>query len=52
MQMMSGFMAGWMVLWGLLAVALLVLAVAATVWIVKDLTSGSRRHGHVEEDRR
>ena len=47
---MGGFMAGWMVVWGLLAVALLVLAVVATVWLVKDLTSRSRRNGPVQEN--
>ena len=45
---MGGFMAGWMVVWGLLAIALLVLAVVATVWLVKDLTSHSRRSGPAE----
>lgn len=47
---MAGFMAGWMVLWGLLVVALLVLTVVATVWLVKDLTSRSRRDGPADEE--
>ena len=51
---MGGFMAGWMALWALLAVALLVLAVVATVWLVKDLTSsqGRRRSPAQEQPRR
>lgn len=40
---MPGLMVGWMALWGLLVVALLVLAVVATVWLVKDLTSHGPR---------
>ena len=36
---MGEFMAGWMVLWGLLAVALIVLAVVGTVWLVRSLTT-------------
>ena len=49
---MGGFMAGWMVLWGLLATALLVLAVVATVWLVKDLTSHSRRGDPAQQEPR
>ena len=49
---MGGFMAGWMLLWGLLAVALLVLAVVATIWLVKDLTSHRRRSGSAEGEPR
>ena len=49
---MGGFMAGLMALWGLLAVALLVLTVVATVWLVKDLTSQSRRDGPAQEEPR
>lgn len=37
---MTGYMVGWMGLWGLLALALIVLAVVATVWLVKH-SSGS-----------
>jgi putative membrane protein len=36
---MAGFMAAWMGLWGLLALALIVLAVVAAVWLVKHLSS-------------
>ena len=36
---MGGVMAAWMVLWTLLAIALLVLIVVATVWLLKNLTS-------------
>jgi putative membrane protein len=39
-DVMMGFMASWMALWGLLALALLVLAVVATVWLVKHLNGG------------
>lgn len=39
-HMMSGWMGSWMILWALLALALLVLAVVATVWLVKQLTGG------------
>jgi putative membrane protein len=49
---MGGFMAGWMATWGLLGVALLVLAVVATVWLVKDLTSQSRRSSPAQEEAR
>ena len=34
-------MSGWMVLWGVLALALLVLAVVATIWLVKHLNGSS-----------
>lgn len=37
---MTGFMTGWMALWGLLVLALLVLAVVGSVWLIKSLTSG------------
>jgi putative membrane protein len=36
---MGGFMGGWIALWGLLALALIVLTVVATVWLVKHLSS-------------
>ena len=39
-QMMSGGMGSWMVLWAVLAVAFVVLAVVATIWLVKHLGSG------------
>ena len=51
-HMMTGWMSGWMVLWGLLALALLVLAVVATVWLVKHLnTSGGSDHQRLLERR-
>jgi putative membrane protein len=44
--MMHGYggsmMGGWMLLWAALALALLVLAVVATVWLVKHLSDGGR----------
>jgi putative membrane protein len=47
-HMMSGLMGSWMVLWVLLALALIVLAVVATVWLVKHLSSS----GSGPDDRR
>ena len=38
---MSGWMGGWMLLWGVLALALLVLAVVATIWLIKHLNGSS-----------
>ena len=45
-HMMSGWMTGWMAVWGLLALALIVLAVVATAWLVKHLGRGAEREGH------
>lgn len=42
MDGMGGSMGGWIALWGLLVLALIVLAVVATVWLVKHLSSGGR----------
>ena len=36
---MANWMAGWMLLWGLVGLALLGLVVAATVWVVRNLTN-------------
>ena len=41
-DMMSGMMGGMMLLWALLALALFVLSVVATVWLVKHVNSGAR----------
>lgn len=38
----GSMMGGWMVLWAALALALLVLAVVATIWLVKHLSDGGR----------
>ena len=51
-HMMSGWMSGWMVLWGALALALLVLAVVATVWLVKHLNGSSGSEHQRVLDRR
>ena len=40
-HMMSGGMGAWMLLWSLLALALLVLAVVATIWLIKHLNGSS-----------
>lgn len=52
-HMMNGWMSGWMALWGLLVFALLVLAVVATVWLVKHLSGsgGASEHRRVLERR-
>lgn len=47
-DMMSGWVGSWLALWAVLALALIVLAVVATVWLVKHL-SGS---GSGSDDRR
>jgi putative membrane protein len=39
-HMMTGWMSAWMGLWGLLALALIVLAVAATVWLIRHASDG------------
>lgn len=41
-----------MALWGLLAIALLVLAVVATIWLVTDLTARSHRGGAEQQESR
>lgn len=50
--MWDGMMGGagwlWMLLWGLLSTALLVLIVVAVVWLVRSLASGSGRQKRVE----
>lgn len=40
---MGVFMMGWMVLWGLVALALLALAIAGTVWLIRGARSGDTR---------
>jgi putative membrane protein len=40
--MMSGWMAGWMILWFLVGVAVLALAVAGTVWLVRNMSDRNR----------
>lgn len=42
---MAGWMGGWMALWGLLALALLVLAVVATIWLLVNMRSRRRDEG-------
>jgi putative membrane protein len=39
----GAFMMGWMVLWGLVALALLALSVAGTVWLIRSAISGDTR---------
>jgi len=36
----GAFMMGWMALWGLVALALLALAIAGTVWLIRSARSG------------
>ena len=38
MMGMMGMMGGWMLLWGLVGIALLVVAVLAAIWLVKQRT--------------
>jgi putative membrane protein len=47
-HMMGGMMGGWMLLWALLGLALLVLVVVATVWLVKQMTSSGSGSTHRE----
>lgn len=47
---MGGMMAAGMVLWTLLAVALLVLIVVATVWLLKNLTSRHDRKDRWQDE--
>ena len=42
---------GWMALWAVLVLALIVLAVAATVWLVRHLAGGNRSPRDVLERR-
>lgn len=51
MGMMNGFMTSWMVLWVLLTLALLVLAVVGSAWLVRNMTRGSRTSIGAAEDR-
>ena len=37
--MMDGWVGGWMVLWLLVGIALLGLAIAATVWLIRNMRS-------------
>ena len=50
-HMMSGWMSGWMALWAVLALALIVLAVVATAWLVRNLADRSSSHHEVLERR-
>ena len=38
---MSGWMSGWMLIWLLVGLAVLALVVAATVWLVRNMSHGS-----------
>ena len=51
--MMSGGMDSWLVLWAVLALALVALAVVATIWLIKHMTSSGSggEHGRVLERR-
>ena len=40
MDMMGGMMAGWMLLWALVGLALLVLTVLAAIWLARRLSPG------------
>jgi putative membrane protein len=46
--MMGGGLGVWMLLWAVLALALIVLAVVATVWLVKHLNSSGSGSGYGE----
>ena len=50
--MMGGGMGAGILLWGLLGLVLLVLAVVATVWLVRNMTSGSGEQAEQELSRR
>ena len=50
MDMMGGMMAGWMVLWALVGLALLVLAVLAAIWLARRLTPGRTDEGSGAEE--
>lgn len=52
-NMMNGWMNGWLGLWAVLALALVVLAVVATIWLIKHLNSSGtgNEHGKVLERR-
>ena len=50
-HMMSGWMSGWIALWAVLALALIVLAVVATLWLVRNLSGGSSSQHDVLERR-
>lgn len=52
-QMFSDGMGSWMALWAVLAVALVVLAVVATVWLIRNLSDKGPGddHGKVLERR-
>ncbi len=39
---MMGMMGGWMLLWGLVGLAVLVLAVLTSIWVGRRLTPGRR----------
>lgn len=48
----GGTMGAGILLWGLLGLVLLVLAVVATIWLVKNMTSGSREQSSYDEELR
>lgn len=45
-HMMSGWTGSWVILWAVLALALVVLAVVATVWLIKQLSGSDTGHDH------
>ena len=45
MDMMSGMMGPWMVLWALIGLALLALVIVATVWLAKRVSPGPSQSG-------
>ena len=51
--MMSGAIGSWLALWAVLALSLIVLAVVATIWLLKHLTGSGTgdEHGKVLEHR-
>ena len=52
MDMMPGMgmMGGWMLLWVLVGIAVLVVAVLTAVWLVKQLSAGRRDTGNAAEE--
>ncbi|SDY80707.1 putative membrane protein [Modestobacter sp. DSM 44400] len=47
---MMGMMGGWMLLWALVGLALLVLAVLAAIWLVKQLKADRQGSDSVPDD--
>ena len=52
-DMMNGSMGSWAALWAVLGIALIVLAVVASIWLIKHLTGSGPgdEHGRVLERR-